>query len=76
LTAPYDYFYHFRHILKKKSAEVLTPSRLEELDVLLNYIDKSYGAIFDEADAAFSTGYVYRAYFTKLFGLNKVIITT
>jgi hypothetical protein len=76
LTAPYDYFYHFRHILKKKSAEVLTPSELAELDVLLDYVDESYGATFDEVDAAFSTGYVHRAHFTKLFGPNELIITT
>jgi hypothetical protein len=76
LTAPHDYFYHFRHVLKKQSGEVLTPAELVELDVLLDYIDGSYGVIFDEVDAAFSTGYIHRTHFTKLFGLNKLIITT
>jgi hypothetical protein len=76
LTAPYDYFYHFRHILKRNAVGVLTPSILEELKVLLDYIDESYGTIFDEADAAFSTGYVHRTHFTKLFGPNELIVTT
>jgi hypothetical protein len=76
LTAPYDYFYHFRHVLKNQSAEVLTPAELVELDVLLDYIDESYGATFDEVDAAFSTGYVHRTHFTKLFGPNELIVTT
>jgi hypothetical protein len=74
LTAPYDYFYHFRHILRKQSSEVLTPPQLEKLNVLLDYIDESYNATFDKIDATFSTRYIYRTYFTKLFGLDKLII--
>ena len=76
LTAPYDYFYHFRHILRNQSGQVLGPAELEELDVLLDYIDDSYGAKFDEVDAAFSTGYVHRSHFTKLFGPNELIVAT
>jgi hypothetical protein len=75
LRAPYDYFYHFRRLLRQQSASVLGIAERQELDVLLDYIDQTQGAGFDRVDAIFASGNVYLDNFTKLFAPNDLIAT-
>lgn len=75
LTAPYDYFYHFRRTLREQSAAVLSHPEQDLVDLLLDYIDESYGAAFNKVDTIFATGYVHRDYFTKLFGPDELVVT-
>ena len=56
LQAPYDYFYHFRRLLRQQSASVLGIAERQEVDVLLDYIDQTQGAGFDKVDAIFASG--------------------
>jgi hypothetical protein len=75
LRAPYDYFYHFRRSLRQQSASVLDIAERQELDVLLDYIDQTQGARFDQVDAIFASGNVHLNNFRKLFAPNDLIVT-
>lgn len=75
LLAPYDYFYHFRRLLRQQSASVLGIAERQEVDVLLDYIDQTQGAGFDKVDAIFASGNVHLDNFTKLFAPNDLIAT-
>ena len=75
LTAPYDYFYHYRHQLRQRAASILIESEQAEFDKLLNYIDETQGAHFDEVDAAFAEGKIRRGCLTKAFGPKELIVT-
>ena len=76
LQAPYDYFYHFRRLLRQQSASILGIAERKELEVLLDYIDKTQGANFDEVDAIFASGKVHLNNLTKLFRPNELIVTS
>jgi hypothetical protein len=75
LTAPYDYFYHFRHQLRQHATSILGESENNELNVLLDFVNETQGAEFDEIDALFKEGKVRRDCLAKLFGPNEMIVT-
>jgi hypothetical protein len=75
LKAPYDYFYHFRNLLRRHARDQLRPSAREELEVLLDYIDETQGEDFDRIDETFRSGMVERDHFSKLFRPNDIILT-
>lgn len=76
LRSPYDYFYHFRHLLREQSTIVLSGLDLDMVEVLLDYIDDTQGPGFDEVDANFAAGNVNFKDFAKLFRPNGIFTTT
>ena len=75
LQAPYDYFYHYRQRIRAQSKSVLDRARMEELAMLLDYIDQNCGGEFDKIDNVFKLGAVRLEYFSKLFAPRDVVVT-
>jgi len=76
MKAPYLHLYHCRGLMQEQAPQLLSPTALEHIRVLLEYIDKAHGAEYADADTLFARGLVTRFHFPKLFGPNEVVVTS
>lgn len=75
LQAPYDYFYHFRRQLRSASGTEFEQPEKAELNLLLDYIDDTYGANFDKIDESLMVGMVDWFSFSKLFAPDDIVVS-
>lgn len=74
MVAPYFHFYHTRKLLRDHVPQ-LPEFQSQHIDLLLNYLDESFGPEYQEAEKLFDNGLVSRKHFHKLFGPREILVT-
>ncbi|KAI1500278.1 P-loop containing nucleoside triphosphate hydrolase protein [Biscogniauxia marginata] len=74
-SAPYISFYHLRELVPIRSADTPNSLTLEVTRALFEYLDKYFGADYEEADNLFAQGLVSMKQFPKLFRTGEVVVT-
>lgn len=71
MLAPYLYLHHTRELLRKVPSN---SQYREHIDLLLGYIDDSFGHEYRQAEELFGEGYVTRGHIHKLFSPNQILV--
>jgi len=74
LEAPYVQFYHVRETMRLISSSVVDTAGLSHINVLLEYLDFSFGAEYEEANDLFDRGSVNLKHLPKLFRANDIVV--
>ncbi|KAI5459411.1 P-loop containing nucleoside triphosphate hydrolase protein [Mariannaea sp. PMI_226] len=75
LESPYIHFYHTAETIKAISGNLLNPLGQAHVNTLLNYLESSFGAEYDEADDLFERGVITLKHLPKLFRTNDIIVS-
>ncbi|RGP72192.1 p-loop containing nucleoside triphosphate hydrolase [Fusarium sporotrichioides] len=74
LKPPYLQVYHTRTRMRFLANEVLDEEDAVHVLLLLDYIERSFGLEYREADELFGDGLVTRQHLDKLFGPSEVVV--
>ncbi|KAH7193903.1 uncharacterized protein B0J16DRAFT_336226 [Fusarium flagelliforme] len=74
MVAPYLHLYHTRKLLRDHVPQ-LPERQSQNISLLLDYLDETFGSDYQEAEKLFDDGLVSRKHFHKLFGPREIMVT-
>ena len=75
LNAPYLQMYHFRDLVRHTIPRLTSAEERKHAEVLLTYIDETFGDDYAEADNMFAKGMVSQNHLSKLFEPYEIVVT-